>query len=877
MSDPSATTVRLQLNGGTFSRVHAVRVEERVSRPFRAEVEFSCEPLAAGALRGAPAAIEVLHPSGVSRYLAGVVDELAVTVSPARREGERVRHRAVIVPAPWWSLAYRRGYRIFQEKTALDIIQQLLREGGAPDARVVVDVARTPPVRPYCVQYDESDWDFVSRLLEDEAIHYTFTHDADGWTLVLRDRSADAGRATPEELAFLASADPDGPALAAWAGSQRVRLAETAARVDDYDLTRPSLELAAEASVPGPVARRSYAYAGTHLDPATNQRIVRQRLDALRADRDTLTLRTNAVSLQPGQRVRVVGHPWTEGERFITAMRWTLVVDETGARGALHRGGARGLRVEVDATPVDVAWEPPRVTPRPRVIGMQTARVTGPSGQEIYTDALGRVKVQFHWDLEGNLNEFSSCWLRVAQAHTTGSVMIPRIGWEVIVEFVDGDPDRPLCMGKLWNPMHTPHITLPAGKTQTSVSSVSLPGGAGVNSVIFEDQAGAEEIAVTGSYDLTMVTANNKVVTVGNASTTTVAVNRSVSVGGDDTVAVLANHRVRAGGSETVSVGGSRARRVSGSLTEEVGGAYTMTVGGMELIKVGSVTAALLQVVRDEVVEGAAGAAASAASRAQAALLGPILPALSGAQAVMGRASRLAGPASALLTAGTPAQPMFGEAVSALTQNPGALDGAAAASSLARSVAQNALGSTPNAGGGGAGGAAPGAAGATGGGAGTWSTVVGGDVTETIGGAQVLNALAGLSVTIGGSNRETVGAASLAMAGGGISESTGGSKAEQVAAYVVNASASAAVTASAALSMTVAGAERRTVSGAHAIAAKGPLVVNTPTLQAKGGSITLSCGACKVVIDRGGISIEGASMVKLKGGTIVLDESVMGT
>lgn len=870
-----ATTARLKLGETIYSRVHALRVDEFVSQPFRAEVELSCEPLDVEALRGVSAAIEVVHRSGAVRHLAGVVDVASVTISPALRAGERVRHRVVVVPAAWWSLRYRKGFRIFQDLDALAIVRQVLEEGGVAPERLVVDVARALSPRTYCVQYDERDWDFVARLLEDEGIHYTHTHDADGWTLTLRDRSHDSARAEPFELPFLASANPDGPALVCWSGETRVRVVETAARVDGYDPERPSLSLGADASADGPVSRRSYTWPGTHADPTANSREASSRLDALRRDRHVVTLRSNAVSLQPGQRVSLLDHPWAEGERFITAMRWELVVEPSDGDRALRHSGARGLRVELRTTPAEGSWEPPRATPRPRVMGMQTARVTGPAGEEVYTDAQGRVKVQFHWDLEGELDERSSCWMRVSQGHTTGSMMIPRVGWEVLVEFVDGDPDRPVCLGKLWNPMHTPHITLPAGRTQSSFSSVSSPGGAGVNSVIFEDQAGAEEIAVTGSYDVRVVAANDKVVTVGNASTATVGADRAVTVGANDTAAVLANYRARAGGDESVSVGGSRARRVSGSLTEEIGGAFSLSVGAMEHLKIGSVASAVLQVVRDEVIEASVGAAAAAASRAQAALLGPIMPALSGAQAAMGRASRLAGPAAALLGGGDPSATMFGNATNALTANPGALDGAAAASSLARSLANQALNPAPAAGGdGGAGGAAA----ATGGGAGVWSTVVGGDVSESIGGAQVLNALAGLSVTIGGSNDELIGAASLTLAGGGISETTGTSKAEQVGAYVVNTSGSAAISAQAALAMTVAGAERVTASGSHSIAAKGPLVVNTPTLQIKGGgSITLSCGACKVVIDGGGVAIEGAAMVKIKGGVVVLDESVMGT
>jgi type VI secretion system secreted protein VgrG len=874
---PDATTLHLKVGDALLAQVHAAHVEEGVSRPFRAEVHLAAEALDVESLRGAPASLSVTLPSGGARHLHGVVDEVAVALAPATQPSARVAHRVVIVPAPWWSLAYRHGFRIFQDLDAVAIVRTLLREGGVDDAQVSVDVARTPPVRPYCVQYDESDWAFAERLLEDEGIHYAFTHDADRWTLVLRDRSPDATAATPASLGFV----PDAPAEAldevAWSGALTTRVAEAAARVDGYDPTRPSLVLGADARAEGQAGRRCYEWPAPHREPRESQQTARVRLDALRAERETLTVETHAVTVTPGTRLQVLDHPWSTHEGwFVVSSRWSVVIDDTARASVLREAAARGIRCALTAVPESTPWRPARRAPRPRVLGVQTARVTGPAGQEIYCDALGRVKVQFHWDLEGALDERTSCWIRVTQGHTTGSVMIPRIGWEVLVEFADGDPDRPVCLGKLWNPMHPPHITLPGGRTQSSFSTVSSPGGAGVNSVVFEDQAGLEEIAVTGSHDLVANTANNKVVIVGQASTTTVTGDRTVDIGGDDTAAVLQNLRVRGGADESLTVGGNRVRNSSGSVTEEIGGALSLTVGAMEMIKVGSVAAAVLQVVRDEVVEAAAGAVAERASRAAAALVGPLQPALSRAGALVGPASRLAGPAAALLTGGNPDAAMFGDAVNALTENPGTLDGAAAASSLAQSLAQQALAPAPPATGGG-GGDAGGAAAATAGGSGTWSTVVGGDVTESIGGAQVLNALAGLSVNIGGSSELRVGAASLTLAGG-ISETTGGSKAEQVGALVVQASESAALTAGAALAMNVAGAERRTVSGAHAVAAQGPLVVNAPTLQIKaGGSITLSCGGSKVVINSGGVSIEGAASVTLKGGTIVLDESVLGT
>jgi type VI secretion system secreted protein VgrG len=188
-------------------------------------------------------------------------------------------------------------------------VRTLLREGGVDDAQVSVDVARTPPVRPYCVQYDESDWAFAERLLEDEGIHYAFTHDADRWTLVLRDRSPDATAATPASLGFVHDAPAEALDEVAWSGALTTRVAEAAARVDGYDPTRPSLVLGADARAEGQAGRRCYEWPAPHREPRESQQTARVRLDALRAERETLTVETHAVTVTPGTRLQVLDHP----------------------------------------------------------------------------------------------------------------------------------------------------------------------------------------------------------------------------------------------------------------------------------------------------------------------------------------------------------------------------------------------------------------------------------------------------------------------------------------------------------------------------------------------------------------------------------------
>jgi hypothetical protein len=337
-------------------------------------------------------------------------------------------------------------------------------------------------------------------------------------------------------------------------------------------------------------------------------------------------------------------------------------------------------------------------------------------------------------------------------------------------------------------------------------------------------------------------------------------------------------------------VGGNHGARASGSYTEEVTGAFTMTVGAMELIKVGSVTAAVLQVVADEAIDAATGMAASAAQRAEAALLGPIAPALSGARAALGGMAARTGPAAPMLgPAGPMSHPAMAAAAPGLAASPAslsavpaiaaqtraALGGALAELGVPNTAAQEAAAAAAAAGGGGGGG---GPSGPTGGGTGTWSTTVGGAVSESIGGVCVINGGRGVSFAIGGSNTERVGGARVEKILGGKSETTGSSKQETVGIYMLKAAESLAITAKAAAVLNIAGSQRQKIGGSHSITAEGPLVINAPKLSVKAsGTITLACGACKVIIKSGGVYVEGASSLTIEGSTVLLDENVLGT
>jgi type VI secretion system secreted protein VgrG len=850
---------------------------EEVSRPFRYEIDFAGSDVDLDAAPGSRVQLELDHPSGHQRWLSGVCSEISIVGLPAEAKSHRTRYRAILVPEAVLTFSLRHGFRIFQEKSAVEILQKMWKEAGLDSS--LLDVSGLTGhylPREFCVQYDESEWDFVCRLLEDEGIFFSFKQAREGHVMCLGDQSAHAEALSPQTLGFNPEPQAAGNELRVWDWRKGGRLCPTNVDLSDFNPLKPSLDLHAHESASDSVKRGWYEWPGGYTDPREGARRAKVRLHELRAPRQTNRAKTNAVFAEAGRSFKLSGHPHDDGDYFLTAVDIDLRIDESAEAAPLAEAGAMKLQIGLEVMPSSQAFRPLRRTPRRRAPGLQTARITGPKGAEIHCDSHGRVKLQFPWDRDGQLDDHSSCWVRVSQPHTTGSILIPRVGWEVLVEFVDGDPDRPVCLGKVWNPFFTPPADLPAAKAQTNYASLSSPGGGGTNEIRMDDTAGSEQVSIRAQHDMLVKAANNKLFNVGNNASQTVHGKRSAKVGGNDQAAIKADQNFKVGGSHTVQVGALRTVKVSGSATEEVAGAFALTVGGAEMVQVGNPAHAVLEVIKQAAISAAQGAADAAANRAQAAVLGPIMPALSKAKQALGPGAKLAGPAASLLGAGDPTMTGIHQAAETL----GGIADAKNAGDLAAGMAQLALEGAPAlpGGGGGGGGAGPdGPSGPTGGGSGTWATIVGGSVSETIGGLAATNALKGISLAVGGSSMETVGAARLELIGGGKVESTGGAKAETVGVYKLDIQESFAVTAGAAAAENVAGVEMHRIAGSHSMSAKGPVRVTAPTLKLKGaGVITLSCGSTKVVIKSGGIFVEGDASLTIEGSNLEVDEGALG-
>ncbi|HEY8927528.1 MAG TPA: type VI secretion system tip protein TssI/VgrG [Polyangia bacterium] len=546
----------------------------------------------------------VLADEDSKRYFNGFVTRM----SRAGTFDRYARYRVTL--HPWFHLLGARiNSRIFQHKNVVDIAKKIFGEHGFTD--ITDATTETYPVREYVVQYGESDFNFVSRLFENAGIYYYFKHEAKRHVLVIADSpSAHAEVPGFEKVPFHpeGATSPDSPpCVNVWEPAQQWR--SGAYTSDDFDFTRPKAELMSKLTVSSPHHKHGtmevYDYPGGYQETKIGQSYVRARLEALQSDVETVGGAGNVHALAAGDVFALTGFPnQAEDKSYLIVSSSFEVVNnvvQTSGRGsalALEGGDFRWTFTAIDDT---VPYRPARSTPRPRIEGVQTAIVVGVSGEEITTDKYGRVKVQFHWDREGQRDENTSCWIRVAQiwAGTQwGGIHIPRIGQEVLVDFLEGDPDRPVITGRLYNGDNMPPYALPGNQTQSGIKSRSSKGGnpGNFNELRFEDKKGSEEIYLQAEKDLdalikhdeTRHVDHDRETRIANDETVHVGHDRTETVASDETISIGASRTETVGSNETVTVGGSRTLTVAMQEQTTVGAARAVTVGGNESRTIGS-------------------------------------------------------------------------------------------------------------------------------------------------------------------------------------------------------------------------------------------------------------------------------------------------
>lgn len=536
-------------------RVVRLTGNEALSQLFRFTLELASEEpeIDFGAVVGKGARLILLGDSG-ERFVNGMVSRFEQTAE----RGRFTLYQAELVPH-LWLLAFRHRSRIFQQRSVPDIIKQILEEVGLTSDRYRFVLQKEYPPREYCVQYRETDLQFISRLMEEEGIFYFFEHTEEKHVLVMADAaSAHVPIAEPPAVIFH---EPTGTVpteeyVYQYRYAEKVRPGAVVLR--DFDFTKPSLTLQAEKQADQDTALEIYDYPGEYVAPERGRALAQVRLEAFQAPRKVGRGSSVCRRFLPGYRFTLRDHPRKSFNQEYVLTRVSHTAAQPQALEEFSTGEGATYANGFSCIPASVPFRPPRVTPRPVVKGSQTAIVVGPKGEEIYTDEHGRVKVQFHWDREGRYDEKSSCWVRVSQGWAGaawGGICLPRIGQEVIVDFLEGDPDCPLITGRVYNGEHPPPYKLPDEKTKSTLKSNSSKGGKGFNEIRFEDKKGEEQIFIHAEKNQDIRVKKDTLEWVGQDRHLIVKRDQLEKVEGDKHLAVKGDHNEKVDGTISLKAG----------------------------------------------------------------------------------------------------------------------------------------------------------------------------------------------------------------------------------------------------------------------------------------------------------------------------------
>jgi type VI secretion system secreted protein VgrG len=561
--------------GGDKLLVRAFSGEERISGLFLFTLEMvsTDKALDFSAVVGKGLTVTHVLNDGTERRYHGVVARFMQEDSNERFTTYHAELR------PWlWRLTKAADCRIYQNKTAPEIIKQVFTDLGFNDFRD--SLSATYRQREFTVQYNETAFAFVSRLMEDEGIFYFFEHEEGKHTLVLAD-DADAHKKCPglDFAEYRQSAIDHTNDHAVTRCSIEEQVVTVKFAHDDFNFETPSTDLKVEADG-GSEGQKIYEYPGGFSKKDDGEKRANTRLEACEHPSKLLRGESYVRAFCPGFKFDLKNHYRTDANQTYV-LRWVS-----------HQATQESYTNSFEAFPVSVPFRPPRETPRPVVSGVQTAQVVGKSGEEIWTDKYGRIKVQFHWDQLGKKDENSSCWVRVDYGwagKNWGGIFIPRIGQEVIVSFEEGDPDRPLVTGAVYNAEQTVPYTLPAEQTKSTVKTNTSKGGAGSNEIRFEDKKDSEEVYVHAQKDHNVVVEHDRTKKVLNNETNEIKKDRLTTIQeGNDTYVVAKGNRVFQvnTGNETYEVKGTRDLTVTGNETHTDKANFTHKVTGNYELKV---------------------------------------------------------------------------------------------------------------------------------------------------------------------------------------------------------------------------------------------------------------------------------------------------
>jgi type VI secretion system secreted protein VgrG len=586
-----------------FDGLHA---EQELGRPFLFILEMSTGKLQTDVskLIGATGSIwlydEDADEQDRDRYFHGVVTR----VVSAGLSGGAYRYRMEL--RPWvWLLSQVTDCRIFQDKSAFEIVTQIFRDNGFSDFKDKRQGGAGDIKLTYCVQYRETSLDFVTRLMEQFGFYYSFSFTKTAHTMEIADDPNAHPLLTGEIPYEFDQTELRTVKDHVWQWSTDMALNSGKWMFRDYNFETPSADLSAKTIQ---VENNKYGkfevyeYPGPYTQQGDGQRLSDVRMQALKRQREVMTGLSNSRKLLTGQRFKLSNYPPPPD----TPETKTYLIIST----AISIGAAEGTpsqdaetldtyRVTLHCIPGDTHFRLLRATPRPVIRGPQTAKVVGASGDEVMVDKYGRIKVKFHWDRSSTQDDQRTCWIRVAQSWagaTWGHMFIPRVGMEVVVEFLEGDPDRPLITGVVYNANNMAPYELPTNKTRSGWKTNSTTGGGGFNEFHFEDKKSAEEIYMHAERDWRREVKHDEIAKIENDHKVTTTNNDSLTVSsGNHSIDVTAGKSdVTAAQSITLTVGGSSIKiepasitissamiklQASGTMTIDGGGALTVTAG----------------------------------------------------------------------------------------------------------------------------------------------------------------------------------------------------------------------------------------------------------------------------------------------------------
>jgi type VI secretion system secreted protein VgrG len=552
---------------------------ESLSRLFSYQLDLASanDAIAAKDIVGKTVSWSITRFDQNPRFFSGIVSRF---VAGALNRRKLRTYRAEVVPWPWL-LTRTTDCRIFQNLNTPDIVTTIFKDFGFND--YALELQGSFPKREYCVQYRETAFNFISRLLEHEGIFYFFRH-ADGKHTLVLANAASSYADCPESPVEYSPGSLAPNHVQSWEHHYEFRSGKWSRT--DYNFETPSTNLLTTTStvidLPDAPKYEIYDYPGEYVVKGNGEPVTKVRMEEEEAGYSTVNAASQCCTFTPCGKFTLQGHDVAaeNGDYLITSIRHAATEASYGstANGATYNN-------VFTCIPVSVIYRPPRATPKPMVQGLQTAVVTGPGGEEIYVDKYGRIKVQFFWDRKGKKDDKSSCWIRVAEqwaGKNWGFVCNPRIGQEVIVDFLEGDPDRPLITGRVYNAEQMPPYDLPGNMTQSGIKSRSSKGGspANFNELRFEDKKGSELVTLHAEKDQSIEVEHDEAHWVGHDRTKTIDRDETTHVKRDRTETVDRDEKITIHGNRTEEVDKDEKITIHGNRTEVVDKDETITIHG---------------------------------------------------------------------------------------------------------------------------------------------------------------------------------------------------------------------------------------------------------------------------------------------------------